>query len=102
MTKENIVQTEEVGGIILREPLPKILDGIERHIEAVENAAKRAEESARIAKEIEDRLSKAEEALVKAVIKRLGRSEWILILVVINLAIVFAAVLFAVAIAKVI
>ncbi len=36
--------------------------------------------------------------LIKAVIKRLTRGEWIALLVIINMAIVFAAVLFAVAI----
>jgi len=41
-----------------------------------------------------------EETLVKAVIKRLTRWEWIATLVIINLAIVFAAVLFAVAIGQ--
>jgi hypothetical protein len=100
MTKENMVQTEEIGKKLLNKPLPHVLNEMEWHIETVEDAAKRAEAAAKIAKEIEERLSKAEEALVKAVIKRLTRSDWILILVVINLAIVFAAVLFAVAIAS--
>jgi len=92
------LSTEEVGRKLLNNPLPQVLNDMEMHIEAAENAAKRAEESARLAKEVEDRLSELEEKLVKSVIKRLARSEWILVLIVINLAIVFAAVLFAVAI----
>jgi len=64
-------------------------------------AASRAEEVAEVArKAAEEALSKVEEALVKAVIKRLTRWEWIATLVIINLAIVFAAVLFAVAIGQ--
>ena len=101
MAKENIVQTEEIGKKLLKNPLPQVLDEMERHIEAAEDAAKRAEGAANVAKEIEERLSKTEEALVKAVIKRLTRSEWILVLIVINLAIIFAAVLFAAAIAQI-
>lgn len=98
MTNKNDLSTEEVGRKLMNNPLPQVLNDMEMHIEAAENAAKRAEESARLAKEVEDRLSSMEEKLVKSVIKRLARSEWILVLVVINLAIVFAAVLFAVAI----
>ena len=75
---ENETQVQEVGKKILEQPLPEVLDGLERHIERVENAARRAEEAARKAEEIEGRVSKAEDALVKAVIKRLSRSEWIL------------------------
>ena len=98
MNNKTDLSTEEVGRKLLNNPLPQVLNDMEMHIEAAENAAKRAEESARLAKEVEDRLSELEEKLVKSVIKRLARSEWILVLIVINLAIVFAAVLFAVAI----
>ena len=98
MTNKSDLSTEAVGRKLMNNPLPQVLTDMEMHIEAAENAAKRAEESAKLAKEIEDRLSSMEEKLVKSVIKRLARSEWILVLIVINLAIVFAAVLFAVAI----
>lgn len=98
MTRKNNLSTEAVGRKLMNSPLPQVLTDMEMHIEAAENAAKRAEESAKLAKEVEDRLASMEEKLVKSVIKRLARSEWILVLIVINLAIVFAAVLFAVAI----
>lgn len=98
MTNKSDLSTEEVGRKLMKTPLPQVLNDMEMHIEAAENAAKRAEESAKLAKEVEDRLASMEEKLVKSVIKRLARSEWILVLIVINLAIVFAAVLFAVAI----
>jgi hypothetical protein len=40
-------------------------------------------------------LARAEEALVKSVIKRLTRADWIATLVVINLGLIFAAVAIA-------
>ena len=42
-------------------------------------------------------LAKAEEALVKAVIKRLSHSEWVVTAIVLILAIIFGAVFLAVA-----
>ncbi|MEE8204582.1 MAG: hypothetical protein V3T68_00880, partial [Dehalococcoidales bacterium] len=61
----------------------------------------KAEEVAEVArKAAQEALTKAEEALVRAVIKRLTRGEWIFLLIVINLAVVFAAVLLAVAIGQ--
>jgi len=65
---------------------------------AAKEATTRAEEIARLAREAaEQAMAKAEEALVKAVVKRLTQWEWIATLVVINLAIVFGAVMLAVA-----
>lgn len=93
-------QPGETGEKILTQPLPKVLDGIDQRIQIIEDAAKRAEKAAKVAEEIEDRLSKAEDALVKSIIKRLSRSEWVIILVVINLALIFVAVFFAVALVE--
>jgi hypothetical protein len=53
----------ETGQKILKQPLPQVLDDMELHIEKAENAALRAQESAHIAKEIEERLAKAEDRL---------------------------------------
>ena len=119
MAKEDTKPTEEVGAKVLVKPLPQILDDMVGLIKAAEEASKRAQESAKMAKdaaedafaageraaevarkEAQEALSKAEEALVKAVVKRLTRWEWITTLIVINLAIVFGAVLLAFALAK--
>jgi colicin import membrane protein len=126
MTKEDTAPTNEIGAKVLVKPLPKILDELEGHIKTAEEAAKRAHESAILAqqaatksitaseyareagekaaemarKAAEEALAKAEEALVKAVVKRLARWEWITTLIVINLAIIFGAVLLAFALAK--
>jgi colicin import membrane protein len=126
MTKEDTAPTNEMGAKVLVKPLPKILDELEGHIKTAEEAAKRAHESAILAqqaatksitaseyareagekaaemarKAAEEALAKAEEALVKAVVKRLARWEWITTLIVINLAIIFGAVLLAFALAK--
>ena len=43
---------------------------------------------------------RAEEALLKSVVRRLARSQWMTVLIVINLAIIFAAVLLSVALAQ--
>ena len=126
MAEEETIPTEKVGAKVLIQPLPKVLDELEGHIKAAEEAAVRANGSARLAqqaatdsiaasekareageraaevarKEAAEALSKAEEALVKAVVKRLSRWDWVATLIVINLAIVFGAVMLAVALAK--
>ena len=126
MAKEDTALTEEAGAKVLTKPLPKILDELEGHIKAAKEAAARANESSRLAqqaaadsitaskeayeageraaeaarKEAEKAMAKAEEALVKAVIKRLARWDWIATLIVINLAIVFGAVMLAFALAQ--
>ena len=126
MAQENTMPKEEAGSKVLTKPLPKILDELEIHIKAAQEAANRANESAMLArqaatesisaskdakeagekasemasKEAGEALAKAEEALVKAVVKRLTRWEWITTLVVINLAIVFGAVMLAFALAQ--
>ena len=126
MAQENTIPKEEAGSKVLTKPLPKILDELEIHIKAAQEAANRANESAMLARqaatesisaskdareagekaaemasrEAGEALAKAEEALVKAVVKRLTRWEWITTLVVINLAIVFGAVLLAFALAQ--
>jgi hypothetical protein len=62
-------------------------------------ATSRAEEIALAAKRAaEEALAKAEEALIKSIIKRLTRWDWIATLIIINLSLIFAAVLFATAI----
>ena len=62
-------------------------------------ATSRAEEIALAAKRAaEEALAKAEEALIKSIIKRLTRWDWIATLVIINLSIIFAAVLFSTAV----
>ena len=125
MVQEKSV-SEEVGSKVLTKPLPKILDELEMHIKSAEEAANRANDSARLAqqaaaksiaaseemrtfgetaaenakKSAEEALAKAEEALVKAVVKRLTKGEWIATLVVINLAIVFGAVMLAYALGQ--
>ena len=126
MASEDIKTTKEAGSEVLTKPLPKVLDELERHIKATEEAARRATESAKLAqqaaadsiaaannaqevgeraaevarKEAQEALAKAEEALVKAVVKRLARWDWIATLIVINLAIVFGAVMLAFALAQ--
>ncbi|MFC1875546.1 hypothetical protein ACFLY3_05320 [Chloroflexota bacterium] len=126
MVKEDTTPTEEAGAKVLVKPLPQILNELEKHIKAAEAAVRRANESAGLAEqaassaiaaaeesrlvgeriaeetrlEAQEALSKAEEALVKAVIKRLSRWDWIATLIVINLAIIFCAVLIAFALAK--
>jgi colicin import membrane protein len=126
MNKEDSAPTNEMGAKVLVKPLPKILDELEGHIKTAEEAAKRAHDSALLAqqaanksiaasenareaiekatevarKAADEALAKAEEALVKAVVKRLSRWEWITTLIVINLAIIFGAVLLALALAK--
>ena len=126
MANEDAKPTEDVGAKVLTKPLPKILDELEGHIKAANEAATRANESARLAqqaatdsitaskeareagekyaeiarKEAERAMAKAEEALVKAVVKKLARWDWIATLIVINLAIVFGAVMIALALAQ--
>jgi len=126
MANEDITPTREVGSKVLTKPLPKVLDELEGHIKAADEASKRANESARLGqqaaadsitaskeareagekyaevarKEAEKAMAKAEEALVKAVVKRLARWDWIATLIVINLAIVFGAVMLAFALAQ--
>ena len=126
MAKEDTIPTEEVGAKVLTKPLPIILDELEGHIKAAKEAAQRANESASLAQkaatdsiaaskeayEAGERaaaaareeaalaLAKAEEAMVKAVVKRLARWDWIATLIVINLAIVFGAVMLAFALAQ--
>jgi len=126
MVKEDVAPIEETGAKVLTKPLPKVLDELEVNIKAAKEAAQRANESARLAqqaaadsitaskeareageratevarKEAEKALAKAEEALVKAVVKRLSRWDWIATLIVINLAIVFGAVMLAFALAQ--
>ena len=126
MAKEDAIPTEEVGAKVLTKPLPKVLDELEGHIKAAKEAAQRANESASLAqqaaadsitaskdareageraaevarKEAALALTKAEEALVKAVVKRLARWDWIATLIVVNLAIVFGAVMLAFALAQ--
>ena len=67
-------------------------------------ATKAAEEATRAAGEAteaaEDAMARAEEALLKSVVKRLARSQWMTVLIVINLAIIFAAVLLSVALTQ--
>ncbi len=126
MVKEDTAPTEEAGAKVLVKPLPQILNELEKQIRAAEAAVRRANESAGLAEqaaasaiaaaeesrlvgeriaeearlEAQEALSKAEEALVKAVMKRLSRWDWIATLIVINLAIIFCAVLIAFALAK--
>jgi len=128
MVKEDATPTEEAGAKVMVKPLPHVLNELEGHIKSAETAARRANESAGLAEqaaasaiaaaeesrlvgeriaeearlEAQEALSKAEEALVKAVVKRLARWDWIATLIVINLAIIFCAVLIAFALAKVI
>jgi hypothetical protein len=125
MAKEDTEPTD-VGSEVLTKPLPKVLDELEGHIKATEEAARRANESAKLAqqaaaesiaaaqnakevgekaaevarKEAQEAMAKAEEAMVKAVVKRLARWDWIATLIVINLAIVFGAVMLALAFAQ--
>jgi len=120
---EDVMQAEESGAKVLVKPLPKILDDLDEHIRAAILASREAQESARLAaraaadaiaaakdsrdsgdriaqearKQAQEALAKAEEALVKAVIKRLSHGEWIVTLIVINLALVFGAAFLAVA-----
>ena len=126
MANEDTAPTGEAGSQVLTKPLPEVLDELEGHIKAADEAARRANESARLAqqaatdsitaskeareagekyadiarKEAERAMAKAEEALVKSVVKRLARWDWIATLVVINLAIVFGAVMLAFALAQ--
>jgi colicin import membrane protein len=126
MVKEGTTSAEEAGAKVLVKPLPQILNELEGLIKAVDAAARRASDSAGLAEEAaasaiaaaeesrlvgeriaeearleaQEALSKAEEALVKAVIRRLSRWDWIATLIVINLAIIFCAVLIAFALAK--
>ena len=126
MVQESTTPKEEAGSKVLTKPLPKVLDELEMHIKAAQEAANRANESAMLArqaamesvsaskdareagekatemasKEASEALAKAEEALVKAVVRRLTRWEWITTLIVINLAIVFGAVMLAFALAQ--
>ena len=126
MANEDTTPIKEVGSKVLTKPLPKVLDELEGHIKATEEAARRANESAKLAqqaaadsiaavknaqevgeraaevarKEAQEALAKAEEAMVKAVVKRLARWDWIATLIVINLAIVFGAVMLAFALAQ--
>ena len=125
MIKENAAPAEEAGAKVLVKPLPQILNELEGLIKSAQAAAGRANNSAELAEqaaanaiaaaeesrlvgeriaeearqEALEALSKAEEALVKAVIKRLSRWDWIATLIVINLAIIFCAVLIAFALA---
>ena len=120
---EDIMQAEESGAKVLVKPLPKILDDLDEHIRTAILASREAQESARLAAmsaadaiaaakdlretgdriaqeakmEAQEALAKAEEALVKAVIKRLSHGEWIVTLIVINLALVFGAAFLSVA-----
>jgi len=126
MVEEKATATSEVGAKVLVKPLPHILNELAGQIRAAEEAAERANASARLAeqaaanaiaaveearqigeriaqearREAQEALSKAEEALVRAVVKRLARWDWIATLIVINLAIIFCAVLIAFALAK--
>ena len=126
MVKEDTTSAGEAGAKVLVKPLPHILNELEGHIKAAEAAVRRANESAGLAEqaaasaiaaaeesrlvgeriaeearlEAQEALSKAEEALVKAVLRRLSRWDWIATLIVINLAIIFCAVLIAFALAK--
>ena len=126
MVKEGTAPAEEAGAKVLVKPLPQILNELEGLIKAADTAARRASDSAGLAEEAaasaiaaaeesrlvgeriaeearleaQEALSKAEEALVKAVIRRLSRWDWIATLIVINLAIIFCAVLIAFALAK--
>ena len=126
MVKEDTAPAEEAGAKVLVKPLPQILNEMEGLIKSADTAARRANESAGLAEqaaanaiaaaeesrlageriaeearlEAQEALSKAEEALIKAVIKRLARWDWIATLIVINLAIIFCAVLIAFALAK--
>lgn len=126
MIKENATPAEEAGAKVLVKPLPQILNELEGLIKSADAAARRASDSAELAEqaasnaiaaaeesritgeriaeearlEALEALSKAEEALVKAVVKRLARWDWIATLIVINLAIIFCAVLIAFALAK--
>ncbi|MCJ7769024.1 MAG: alanine-zipper protein [Dehalococcoidales bacterium] len=126
MVKEDTTHTGEAGSRVLTKPLPQILNELEEQIKAADAAVRRANESAGLAEqaaqsaiaaaeesrlvggriaeearlEAQEALSKAEEALIKAVMKRLSRWDWIATLIVINLAIIFCAVLIAFAMAK--
>jgi colicin import membrane protein len=126
MIKENAAPAEEAGAKVLVKPLPQILNELEGLIKSAQAAAGRANDSAELAEqaaanataaaeesrlageriaeearqEAQEALSKAEEALVKAVVKRLARWDWIATLIVINLAIIFCAVMIAFALAK--
>jgi len=126
MVEEDAATTSEVGSKVLVKPLPHILNELDKNIKAAEEAALRAGASARLAeqaaasaiaaaeearatgekiaqeaiREAQEALAKAEEALVKAVIKRLSRWDWIATIVVINLALIFCAVLISFALAK--
>ena len=126
MVKQDTIPDEESGAKVLVKPLPEILDELEGHIKSAQAAADKASNSAELAEqaaqsaitaaeesrlageriaeearlEAQEALSKAEEALVKAVIKRLARWDWIATLIVINLAVIFCAVLIAFALAK--
>ena len=119
MVEENATTTSEVGAKVMVKPLPHILNELDRSIKDAEEAARRAGVSARLAeqaaanaiaaveearaigertaqearREAQEALAKAEEALVKAVIKRLARWDWIATIIVINLALIFCAVL---------
>lgn len=126
MAKGDTATTGEAGAKVLVKPLPQILNELEGLIKSAQAAATRASDSAELAEqaaanaiaaaeesrlvgeriaeearlEAQEALSKAEEALVKAVIKRLSRWDWIATLIVINLAIIFCAVLIAFALAS--
>jgi colicin import membrane protein len=126
MVKQEAIPEEEPGDKVLVKPLPHILNELEGHIKSAEAASERARNSAELAEqaaqnaivaaeesrlageriaeearlEAQEALSKAEEALVKAVVKRLARWDWVATLIVINLAIIFCAVLIAFALAK--
>ena len=67
-------------------------------------ARKAAGEATRAAgeatKAAEEAMARAEEALLKSVVRRLTRSQWMTVLIVINLAIIFAAVLLSVALTQ--
>jgi len=83
---------------MLRDAQMKAAAEVEKARRAAEDAGAKAESIANSAKlAAEEAMNKAQEALVKAVIKRLTSWEWISILVIINLSIVFAAVLLATA-----
>jgi hypothetical protein len=116
MVEENAATTSEVGSKVLVKPLPHILNELDKNIKAAEEAATRAGASARLAEQAAANAVAAaeearatgekiaqeaiQEALVKAVIKRLSRWDWIATIVVINLALIFCAVLIAFALAK--
>jgi len=125
MVKEDTAPAEEAGAKVLVKPLPQILNELEGLIKSAQAAAGRANDSAELAEqaaasaiaaaeesrlageriaeesrlEAQEALSKVEEALAKATVKRLPRWDWIATLIVINLAIIFCAVLIAFALA---